>query len=193
MEQVTFAYDGQPAVLEDVNLTLPDQGVCAVMGPSGSAKTTFLRLLAGLEVPQSGTIMGTEGQKVIMLFQEDRLLPWCTVLENILMAMPYFDQQEANRLLQLVELGDSGAAFPQSLSGGMKRRVAQARAMAANPDTLLLDEPVNGLNVDMKERIAPTLRVAARLIIVTTHDQAEAAMLKAEHILRIEGKKVLNS
>lgn len=191
LERMTFAYAGQPAILEDVSLTLPDAGVFALMGPSGSAKTTFLRLLAGLEVPQSGAITGIQGRKVILLFQEDRLLPWCTVLENMQLAMPNPDDEEARRILQLVELGDSGDAFPKSLSGGMKRRAAQARAVAARPDILLLDEPFNGLNVEMKQRIAPALRAAAKLIVFTTHDPAEAEIMKTEQIFRIEGKNIL--
>lgn len=188
---VSFGYPGQEYILDHVDLTMPEQGICAVMGPSGSAKTTLLRLIAGLEKPTEGTISGRDEQKIIMMFQEDRLLPWCTVLENVMLGMPSPVHQTARHLLTLVELDDVADHYPQTLSGGMRRRVALARAVAAEPDILLLDEPFNGLDTDVKLRISPFLRNAAKLIVFTTHDGDEVKMMETERIFRIEGKNII--
>ena len=108
-----------------------------------------------------------------------------------MLGMPSPVHQTARHLLTLVELDDVADRYPPTLSGGMRRRVALARAVAAEPDILLLDEPFNGLDTDVKLRISPFLRETAKLIVFTTHDDDEVKMMETERIFRIEGKNII--
>ena len=123
LSHLEFSY-GDRTVLSDFSLTLPVQGITALQGPSGCGKTTLLRLLAGLERPQSGTISGIVPGTGAILFQENRLLPWRTVKQHITDVLPRERQDEAARWLELVELEDEVHTLPASLSGGMGRRLA---------------------------------------------------------------------
>ena len=145
-EQVTKAY-GEKQVVKEVSLTF-DKGFYLLTGPSGIGKTTLLRLAAGLEQPDSGRIETEAGKRLRMVFQEDRLLPWKTVLGNVMLECG--NKEKADVLLQTLGLSGEENAYPASLSGGMRRRTAIARALCAEPDILLLDEPFNGLD-EVKE------------------------------------------
>jgi ABC-type nitrate/sulfonate/bicarbonate transport system ATPase subunit len=186
-ERVGFAYDPARPVLQDFSLTLPPTGVVSLVGPSGCGKTTLLRLLAGLESPQSGTVSGVAGLRVSMVFQEDRLLPWETAWENAVTA-PLEGTRPAAEWLGALGLGDSLDQHPGVLSGGMKRRVAIARALAAPHDLLLLDEPFAGLDEptwrDAARRIATAN--AAGLTVLVTHVLDHAAAMGAR-VIRLEG------
>lgn len=169
-------------VLHDFSLSLR-QGQCvALMGPSGVGKTTILRLLCGLQQPDSGSVTGIPQNGVSVVFQEDRLLAQMTVLDNLKLTAP--EQSSENLLLMLDELGLRLEAnrFPAQLSGGMKRRVAIARAVAFKREVLLLDEPFTGLDEVSKEQSAQLIRRHAegRLIVAVTHDVKEAALLGAQ-------------
>lgn len=175
LEHIQVCY-GEKRVLQDFSLSLPSQGVFALMGPSGSGKTTVLRLLAGLLLPQGGQVLGLEGKKISMAFQEDRLLPWATALENVAAVAP---REQAAAWLTRLELGAEQNKYPDALSGGMQRRVALARACAYGGDLLLLDEPFQGLDEGLKMRIAPAIVHAAPFCLFATHDLAEAQMVQA--------------
>lgn len=169
-------------VLKHITVTLPDRGSIALHSPSGTGKTTFLRVLAGLTRPTVGQVTGLGGKRVTMVFQEDRLLPWYTAYENVLFALPDdMENRERTALdwLERMELSDAVRQYPAALSGGMKRRVAIARALAYGGDVLLLDEPFNGLDDALRVRVAAHIRDAAPLTVLVTHDQAEAALLGA--------------
>ena len=181
LEHISTGYAQGSDVLQDVSLKLEDQGVYALMGPSGAGKTTLLRLLCGLSKPSAGRIDGLQGKRVVLQFQEDRLLSWCNVLQNVLLAMPDPDNEEAKHILQALDIQDI-AAYPASLSGGMKRRVSLARAIAYQAEILLLDEPFGGIDVALKEHIAPYVHQAAPLIVFSTHDPMEARLLDAQII-----------
>jgi NitT/TauT family transport system ATP-binding protein len=168
-------------VLQDLSFRLEDEGVYALMGPSGAGKTTLLNLLCGLIKPSMGRIDGLQGKRIVLQFQEDRLLNWCSVLQNVLLAMPIPDKEKVKRILQALKIEDI-AAYPASFSGGMKRRVSLARAIAFHAEILLLDEPFGGMDAALKEHIAPYLRKAAPLIVFSTHDPAEAKLLDAQII-----------
>ena len=179
MEHVTFGYALQRPILRDFSLTVPEGGRVCLMGPSGQGKTTALRLLLGLERPRKGTVSVPEGVRFSAVFQEDRLLPWKTVLEN---AALFSDEDSARRILTALGLGDSLGALPETLSGGMKRRAALGRALAHPFDVLVLDEALTGLDGETKQRCLTAIdeAVGRRTLVLATHDAEEAHALGAE-------------
>ena len=174
-EKVCFSYPGKE-IFRDLSLEFPQTGAIALMGPSGLGKTTLLRLLAGLQKPMTGKIIGTEQMKIAFLFQEDRLLPWLTAEKNVALAS---NEEKAAYWLREVEI-ENAAQYPREMSGGMQRRVALARAMAYEGDILLLDEPFKGLDETLRARIAHRIQGKAPLTVLSIHDRAEAALMDAE-------------
>jgi ABC-type nitrate/sulfonate/bicarbonate transport system ATPase subunit len=175
LKHVTCAY-GEKTPIRDLTLALPDAGVIGVFGASGSGKTTLLRLLAGRIQPASGTVEGLYGKRVSMVFQEDRLLPWRTALENVALVRDG-SSGEAMRLLDAMELSAEAGKLPVALSGGMQRRVALARALNFGGDMLLLDEPFKGLDEALRARVIAAVRGRFPLTVIATHDRAEAEAL----------------
>ena len=171
-DHVTFGYALQRPILRDFSLT----------GPSGEGKTTALRLLLGLERPRKGTVSVSEGVRFSAVFQEDRLLPWKTVLEN---AALFSDEDSACRVLTALGLGDSLDALPETLSGGMKRRAALGRALAHPFDVLVLDEALTGLDSETKQRCLAAIgeAVGRRTLVLATHDAEESHSLGAETVI----------
>lgn len=187
-DRVGFAYDPARPVLRDFTLTLPEQGVVGLVGPSGCGKTTLLRLLAGLESPQAGTITGLDGRRVAVVFQEDRLLPWESAAENAVTGADPAARERATDWLVALGLAEHLRGRPAELSGGMKRRVTIARALAADHDLLLLDEPFAGLDEptwrSAAERIAAA--GAGRLTVLVTHLLDQATAMGAT-VIRLQG------
>lgn len=180
LERVSFSY-GDTVVLHDVTWQLPRCGVVCLWGPSGCGKTTLLRLVAGLEKPQKGTIDGVF--RVAMAFQEDRLLPWLTAMENVTIIGA--DESVAHKFLQALGLtAEEMQSVPVHLSGGQQRRVALARALAADSDLLLLDEPFNGLDEDTWQSVVPLITAYAerKPVVLVTHIREQAEALGAELI-----------
>lgn len=186
-ENVDFSYDGKQKILDRFSLELPENGVLCFFGPSGCGKTTLLRILAGLERPQGGCVTGPDGLRVSAVFQENRLLPWETALENVAIAGDV-KPEEASRLLTKLGLGDVLDKRPAELSGGMKRRVAIARALVFPADILLLDEPFIGLEAELWTEIAREIheRYSGKPVVLVTHIAEQAAMMNAR-IVRLEG------
>ena len=162
---------GGHTVLQNFTAEIPLCGVTVIRGASGAGKTTLFRLLLGLEKPDSGEILGMQGRKPAVVFQEDRLLPWSTALENAALGS---HEQRAKAALIRLGLGDNLCLLPRELSGGMKRRVAIARALAYGGDILFLDEPFTGLDEENKRIAANAMREVNIPILVITHDDAEA-------------------
>lgn len=172
-DHLTFGYPNRSCLFKDLTLTLPERGLYLLTGPSGSGKTTLLRLLCGLETPSEGSAFASDKKRhVSVAFQEPRLFPQLTALENVHAVARHKDRAEALALLSDLELGSAQNAYPDELSGGMQKRVALARALFFEGDLLLLDEPFSGLDADLRSRIAPMIRneAAARLTIVVTHE-----------------------
>ena len=180
LRNVSFAYGATP-VCHDLTWELPAKGVVCLWGPSGCGKTTLLRLLAGLEKPADGAVLGIE--RVSMVFQEDRLLPWFSALENV--TVSGVDPSTAADLLGSLGLTEEEmAALPAHLSGGQQRRVALARALAADSDLLLLDEPFNGLDEDTWQNVIPLISSCAadKPVVLVTHIREQADALAASFV-----------
>ncbi len=175
---------GDAVVLENFSLTLADGRVC-LFGPSGCGKTTLMRILAGLERADGGKVTGMTNKKIAYMFQEDRLLPWATALENVALVS---DEKRAAKWLADLGLEDAMDKKPRELSGGMQRRVALARALAYEGDVLLLDEPFKGLDEELKSKAMALVKERFRggLMILVTHDAKEAEVL-AERIYYLAG------
>ena len=172
IQNLSKTFDGH-TVLKDYTGEISLSGVTVIRGASGAGKTTLFRLLLGLEQPDAGEIIGVSGRKPAVVFQEDRLLPWASALENAVLGS---DEARATAALTQLGLGESLCLLPRELSGGMKRRVAIARALAYQGDILFLDEPFTGLDEENK-RIAADAMLAAHIpVLVITHDDAEAAL-----------------
>lgn len=174
IDNVSKAF-GEKTVLADFSYTFENGKNYAVTGSSGVGKTTLLRLICGLIKPDSGRVDVPDGTRVRAVFQEDRLLPWRTVLKNVTLGNG--GEALARELLSALGLEGEADSLPASLSGGMSRRVAIARALCAEPDVLLLDEPFNGLDDEMKARAAALIfdRMKGKTVIVITHDTAPVA------------------
>ena len=169
---LSFSYTSERPILEGFSLAAARGERICIHGASGKGKTTLLRLIAGLETPQKGTIILEPGCKTAMVFQEDRLLPWLTAKGNVALVS---DDASAVRLLTALGLGDALDAKPQTLSGGMCRRAALARALAVQPDLLLLDEAFKGIDPPRKAEIFHLLQTQCRdcCILFTSHEEAE--------------------
>lgn len=157
----------------------------AIMGPSGSGKTTLVNMMMGLTTPDSGRISGLDGERFSCVFQEDRLIEGETAFNNVAMV---FDRKlpESAVLEELKAVGLEKEAFRcvRDFSGGMKRRIAIVRAVMAESDTVIMDEPFKGLDDELKQRVMEYVedRIGARRLILITHDLAEAQFLCAERI-----------
>lgn len=184
IQNVTVRFD-EKLVLDQFSLTIPKSGVLCLFGPSGCGKTTLLRVISGLQAPEAGQLSCRPS--VSAVFQEDRLLPWLSIQKNITAAAGV-SRETADLWLQRVGLGAEKKQLPANLSGGMQRRVAVARALAAKSDILLLDEPFNGVDEETKKLLYPLILEAAekKTVILVTHHRQEAQALGAE-ILEFTG------
>lgn len=177
---------GEKQVLENFSCTLPAPGLTALMGPSGVGKTTLFRILLGLEKPDSGVIFGMEEKTLSVVFQEDRLFPDLTVLQNAEVA-----GTNGEAWLARLGLQSELSAYPQSLSGGMRRRVSIARAICRNGDVFLLDEPFQGLDRERKRDVMEIFRQLKKEkpVLLITHDPEEADFLADQVLfLGLDGK-----
>jgi sulfonate transport system ATP-binding protein len=182
-------------VLKGINLQMQEGEFLAIVGRSGCGKSTFLRLLSGLEGPTDGQMLFDQEQvkdihpDLRIMFQDARLLPWKTVLQNVRIGAKEQSDQQLRKSLSLVGLEDKQAQWPSTLSGGQRQRVALARALVGNPKLLLLDEPLGALDAltriemqDLIERLWLQQRFTA---ILVTHDVSEAVAL-ADRIIVLE-------
>lgn len=178
-------YAGKPA-LKNLALSLKHGEISCVSGASGCGKTTLLRLLAGLETPDEGDINGMAGRKLAICFQEDRLIKHLSALENCQITLKgKHHAQRAAEALCALNLGEALSKPPvRKFSGGMARRVALARAMLADADTILLDEPFKGLDDDNRARAREFVKTmgAGKTLIIVTHDAEDARALNANLI-----------
>jgi len=176
LTSVCKSFDAR-AVLRDFSLDIAEGERVCLKGVSGCGKTTVIRLLAGLETPDSGSVELSGDPQVSMVFQENRLLPWKTALENITVAGA--DEHTAMAWLERLGLDGEQHKLPAELSGGMRRRVAIARALANPGQLYLLDEPIQGLDDGTAGRALEEMSRAleGRTVVLVSHDDEEIAAL----------------
>ena len=172
LEMINVSYDDKQ-VLKDFSAEF-GPGITLLTGPSGFGKTTLLHTIAGLIKPESGRIEGAP-QKPSLMFQDDRLFPWLSALKNIEIVCD--DEAKARSLLKAVELEGEADTLPEELSGGMRRRVALARALAFGGDMLLLDEPFKGMDIELITRLAPLIKSQTVPVIISTHSPEEQQII----------------
>jgi NitT/TauT family transport system ATP-binding protein len=189
--------------IENFNLVVKDEEFVCILGPSGCGKTTILRIIAGLETKTSGSVRLDDreitgpGQDRGMVFQEFALFPWRTVQKNVefgleIKKVPKEERTRiANDFITLVGLKGFENSYPYQLSGGMKQRVGIARALANNPDVLLMDEPFGALdaqtrNLMQKELLRIRLQTKKTVVFIT-HSVDEACFL-ADRIVVLTGR-----
>lgn len=200
---------GQTRVLRGVDLDVPAGSVTAVVGPSGCGKTTLLRLIAGFDRPDSGTIslagrpvggpgvfVPAEARGLGYVAQEGALFPHLTVARNITFGLPRRRRRDWGIVRELLELVSLDAAlagrFPHQLSGGQQQRVALARTLAPGPGLVLLDEPFSaldtGLRAETRAAVAAALSAAGVSALLVTHDQAEALSFADQVAVMFDGR-----
>lgn len=172
LRDIGLSFNGK-TVFSNLSADLPAEGTTVFRGASGAGKTTLFRLLLGLQKADCGTIEGFPFKKPAVVFQEDRLLPWATALENAALGS---NRETAERALISLGLGENLSQLLRELSGGMRRRVALARALSYGGDALFLDEPFTGLDEENKSIVARQIRSIGVPVYVITHDEGEAAL-----------------
>ncbi|MDZ5472718.1 ABC transporter ATP-binding protein [Bacillus sp. 31A1R] len=213
IENLVYQYKNasQPTI-KNFSLQLDQGEIIAILGESGSGKSTVLRLIAGLEIPKSGmivingkrmvddrTFLPPEKRGIGMVFQDYALFPHMTVEQNIKFGLRHMKvkqkQERLNEVLELVNLSDYKKRYPYELSGGQQQRVALARALAPAPSLLLFDEPFSNLDANLQMRIRDELKEILKQTnstsIFVTHDQEDAAAL-ADRTIFLEKGAVKN-
>ncbi|MBQ6801624.1 MAG: ATP-binding cassette domain-containing protein [Oscillospiraceae bacterium] len=175
-KNICFSY-GEKQILKDFSFSVEEGISTGILGPSGLGKTTLMNIAAGLVKPKSGTAEKFSGQRYSFVFQEDRLLPWCTALENL--KAVGIEESRAKEYLCKVELEEAAEKYPKELSGGMARRLAIARALAFGGDTFFFDEPLRGLDIKTSAKILELIKqeIHGKTAFIITHSPAEAFYL----------------
>jgi NitT/TauT family transport system ATP-binding protein len=206
VNNITKIYEGTSrnvTALDSLSLNIEPNEFVVVVGPSGCGKTTLLNIIAGLEKATYGEIL-VDGKRVTepgadrgVIFQQYALFPWLTVQQNVEFGLKIkrVPRQERSRIarhyIELVGLKDFPNALPKELSGGMKQRCAIARAYAANPSILLMDEPFAALDaltrVQMQEQLHQTWEAERKTVFFITHDVEEAVFLGTRVIIMKHG------
>ncbi|MEJ8554828.1 ABC transporter ATP-binding protein [Tepidibacter sp. Z1-5] len=177
-----YTLEGELEVLKDINLTLEEGEILALVGPSGCGKSTIMNILSSLITPTKGEVI--MNGKIGYMFQRDHLLEWRTIIDNIKIGLEIQKKlnnealKKVERLLKLYGIWEFRNNYPKELSGGMRQRVALIRTLAVNPDILLLDEPFSALDYQTRllvcNDIAQIIKNENKTTIMVTHDIAEA-------------------
>jgi sulfonate transport system ATP-binding protein len=198
LNSVTKRY-GNKTILDELELHIPAGQFVAVVGRSGGGKSTLLRLLAGLENPNGGSLIAGNAplreshDETRLMFQDARLLPWKSVINNVGLGLKGNWKAAATKALEAVGLESRANEWPAALSGGQKQRVALARALIHRPRLLLLDEPLGALDaltrIEMQELIVSLWQEHGFTVLLVTHDVSEAVAM-ADRVLLIEEGKI---
>ena len=196
IDNINFSYhnlEGETLAIEDISFTVSDSEFLAIVGPSGCGKSTLLSLIAGLIMPDSGSIyIGNKKKSSVnnnigYMLQKDHLLEWRTTVGNVTLGLEIQDklskerQQVIDKRLNTYGLGSFRTALPQELSGGMRQRVALIRTLLLEPDVLLLDEPFSSLDYQTRLEVADDIwdiiRREKKTALLVTHDISEAVSM----------------
>lgn len=180
-------------ILDRVSLDIPHGQFVSLLGESGSGKTTLLRALADLDDDAESQGHFTVPDSTSVLFQDSRLLPWKTVIENVTLGLRRPDAKSAAlSMLDAVGLGDKADVWPSTLSGGQKQRVSLARSLIRSPELLLADEPFGALDaltrIRMQELLMRLVERERPTIILVTHDVDEALLLSDRVLVLQDGR-----
>lgn len=180
LDNISLRYE-KKLVIDSLSYEFEDKKTTLIMGASGIGKTSLLNIIASTLKPSSGRLQNSH-KKISYVFQEPRLFEWLTALENVSIVS---NKEKAKDLLTLMGLEDSFDKYPSELSGGMKQRVSIARALAYEPDLILLDEPFKGLDEKLRRDVADTLFKALKgtTAIIVSHDNED--MKYADTILTL--------
>lgn len=189
--------EGEQQVLRNISFDIFSGELLCIVGPSGCGKSTFLRILAGTQVPSSGTFKLEKPTRISFVFQQFALFPWFTVAENISFPLKMSGVSSKNVVSQLInEVGLSGAEnkHPKELSGGMKQRVGIARALAPSPDLIFLDEPFSALDTftaqTLRKELLSIWKTHKMTIVLVTHSVEEAVDL-ADRVLVMKSGRII--
>ena len=184
LKNVCKVYPNGFVAVKDFNLEIADQEFIIFVGPSGCGKSTLLSILSGLEEKSGGDILLDKNLKVGYMLQKDSLFPWRTILENCLVGLEVTNtlndtsKKRVIRLLETYGLKDFMNKYPDSLSGGMRQRVALIRTLATDPDILFLDEPFSALDyvtrLALSDDLYRIIKNEGKTAIMVTHDLAES-------------------
>lgn len=177
INNLTKSYGGKQ-IFKNYSAVLNADGILLIKGASGIGKTTLLRMIAGLEKPDSGEIIKPDC-KISFMFQEDRLIPFVSVMKNLTAVT---DSETARKYLKMMELENENNSSPASLSGGMRRRISLARALCYNSGLVILDEPFKGLDRPLKAKICDIIKAESkhRDFIIVTHDSDDSELLSGK-------------
>lgn len=190
LDNISFSYDGKKNILKDISLELKKGEIVAILGQSGSGKSSLLKIIVGLLNQKSGSIfLGNKDisklecnhRDIGLVFQDYALFPHMNVEKNISFPLTKNKKETVDKLLELIRMKDLRYSFPHQLSGGEKQRVAIARSLAANPKVLLLDEPFSNLDEELKDKLRMELKDLLQksevTTIIVTHDKNDAITL----------------
>ena len=188
-------------VFENIDLAIQDGEMVCLLGPSGCGKSTLLRIIAGFEAPSAG-VVAINGEPVegpsadhIFVFQHSGLFPWMTVAENVDLGLRHLKSRQqryvqAMEFIEMVELEGFEHHYPRQLSGGMQRRAELARALAVNPDIMIMDEPFSGLDflthMKMREEVVNMHAYIQKTILLVTHN-IDDALIMGDRIVILGG------
>ena len=188
LKKIYHDLDGEVCAIGDVSIDVYDKELISIVGPSGCGKTSLLSILSNLEEKSDGIIsFNKDNVKLGYMLQKDALFPWKTVLDNCLIGLEIthtLNNETKERVIKLLNtygLGEFINKYPDSLSGGMKQRVALIRTLATDPDILLLDEPFSALDyvtrLALSDDLYKIIKNEGKTAILVTHDLAEAISL----------------
>ena len=194
INDISYSYpQSEKLLLNKISFSISLREWICLRGPSGSGKSTLARIIAGHLAPQSGRILLNNqnvtlrpGKKIILIHQEDDLFPWLNVERQVRMANPELTEGEVKQLIALVKLDSFNKHYPNQLSGGMKKRLSLARALACKPKLIILDESLSSLDMELRLSLAQELvdiwKHTATSILQITHQENEFDFLTSKNI-----------